>query len=46
MTRNHRNRIRFLVTALLLVSARGYAAPTQYDVLIRNGKVMDGTGSP
>ena len=38
---------RLLATALLLMSCVAFAqAPAHYDLLIRNGRVVDGTGNP
>jgi N-acyl-D-amino-acid deacylase len=31
---------------LLLITAYGCTAPVQYDVVIRNGRIIDGSGSP
>src|SRR5262245_46596008 len=35
-----------LAAALIAVTLHGQPAPTRYDVLIRNGRIVDGTGSP
>jgi N-acyl-D-aspartate/D-glutamate deacylase len=36
----------FLVLAVLLANATTHAADAPYDVIIRNGHIIDGTGSP
>ncbi len=37
---------RFIILALLLASASGIALAQDYDVLIRNGRIVDGSGNP
>lgn len=37
--------MRFFITLLALLAAMGSQAQTVYDIILRNGKIMDGTGN-